>query len=122
MAGIEFCIFHICYITSDLFNVFRSVVFAKTPLLDMTQLLKQKPVAAPPVNSASKGTENRIDNVRGDKAATRKGKFWMELRTSFDFNIDFFFYEFKVKTKKRRVVGPVLDPGSAMSFLCFFST
>ncbi|KAM4653844.1 uncharacterized protein AAGF69_010489 [Amazona ochrocephala] len=50
----------------------RSVVFAKTPLLDKTQLLKQKPVAAPPANSASKETEKGIDNVRGDKAATMK--------------------------------------------------
>ncbi|KAM8994929.1 uncharacterized protein CFAP92 [Ara ararauna] len=52
----------------------RSVVFAKTPLLDTTQLLKQKSVAAPPANSASKETEKRIDNVRGNKAATTKGR------------------------------------------------
>ncbi|XP_061328966.1 uncharacterized protein CFAP92 isoform X1 [Pezoporus flaviventris] len=52
----------------------RSVAFAKTPLLDMTQHLKQKTVAAPPVNLASKETENRIENVRGYKAAITKGR------------------------------------------------
>lgn len=65
---------------SDLFNVFRSVIFAKNTFLDQAQFLKQKAVACPPVNSTSKETENTHDNVgiltyEADKKATRNGKF-----------------------------------------------
>lgn len=98
------------------------MIFAKNRFLDKAQLLKQKAVAGPPINSTSKETEKTNDNVvnvtyEADETATTNGKFWMKLWTRFEkvdmefclssFPFLFFFSEFKVKTKKR-VIGPVL--------------
>ncbi|KAM9654866.1 uncharacterized protein CFAP92 isoform 5-T8 [Morphnus guianensis] len=64
--------------TDDLCTV-RSVIFAKTRFLDKAQLLKQKAVAGPPVNSTSKETEktnNNVGNVTygADETATTNGR------------------------------------------------
>ncbi|KAM9654864.1 uncharacterized protein CFAP92 isoform 3-T6 [Morphnus guianensis] len=64
--------------TDDLCTV-RSVIFAKTRFLDKAQLLKQKAVAGPPVNSTSKETEktnNNVGNVTygADETATTNGE------------------------------------------------
>ncbi|XP_054072233.1 uncharacterized protein CFAP92 isoform X2 [Rissa tridactyla] len=48
--------------TDDLGTV-RSVIFAKNGFLDKAQLLKQKAIAGPPVNSTSKETGKVYDNV-----------------------------------------------------------
>ncbi|XP_063203698.1 uncharacterized protein CFAP92 [Chroicocephalus ridibundus] len=48
--------------TDDLGTV-RSVIFAKNGFLDKAQLLKQKAIAGPPVNSTSKETGKIYDNV-----------------------------------------------------------
>ncbi|XP_052632733.1 uncharacterized protein CFAP92 isoform X5 [Harpia harpyja] len=64
--------------TDDLCTV-RSVIFAKNRFLDKAQLLKQKAVAGPPVNSTSKETEktnNNVGNVTygADETATTNGR------------------------------------------------
>ncbi|XP_029899721.2 uncharacterized protein KIAA1257 homolog isoform X4 [Aquila chrysaetos chrysaetos] len=64
--------------TDDLCTV-RSVIFAKNRFLDKAQLLKQKAVAGPPVNSTSKKTKKTNDNVGNvtygaDETATTNGE------------------------------------------------
>ncbi|XP_049682604.1 uncharacterized protein CFAP92 isoform X9 [Accipiter gentilis] len=64
--------------TDDLCTV-RSVIFAKNRFLDKAQLLKQKAVAGPPINSTSKETEKTNDNVGNvtygaDETATTNGR------------------------------------------------
>ncbi|XP_040974549.1 uncharacterized protein KIAA1257 homolog isoform X6 [Aquila chrysaetos chrysaetos] len=64
--------------TDDLCTV-RSVIFAKNRFLDKAQLLKQKAVAGPPVNSTSKKTKKTNDNVGNvtygaDETATTNGR------------------------------------------------
>ncbi|XP_010582772.1 PREDICTED: uncharacterized protein FLJ43738 [Haliaeetus leucocephalus] len=56
-----------------------SVIFAKNRFLDKAQLLKQKAVAGPPINSTSKETEKTNDNVGNvtygaDETATTNGE------------------------------------------------